>query len=105
VVVLTPNVSTSIATNRLVGRGTAGTGAMEEIILGTNLSLTGTTLNATGGGAGGVTSVSGTLNRIDSSGGTTPIIDISATYVGQTSITTLGTIIYWYLEWNNYCNS
>ena len=39
-----------------------------------------------------VQGVSGTLNRIDSSGGTTPIIDISATYVGQTSITTLGTI-------------
>lgn len=39
-----------------------------------------------------VTSVSGTLNRITSSGGLTPIIDISASYVGQTSITTLGTI-------------
>jgi hypothetical protein len=40
----------------------------------------------------GVTSVSGTLNRITSTGGTTPVIDISASYVGQTSITTLGTI-------------
>ncbi len=40
----------------------------------------------------GVTSVSGTANRITSSGGTTPQIDIAATYVGQTSITTLGTI-------------
>jgi hypothetical protein len=40
----------------------------------------------------GVTSVSGTLNRITSTGGTTPVIDISAAYVGQTSITTLGTI-------------
>jgi len=40
----------------------------------------------------GVTSVSGTLNRITSTGGTTPVIDIAATYVGQTSITTLGTI-------------
>ncbi len=40
----------------------------------------------------GVTSVSGTANRITSTGGTTPIIDIAATYVGQTSITTLGTI-------------
>ena len=40
----------------------------------------------------GVTSVSGTLNRITSTGGTTPQIDIAATYVGQTSITTLGTI-------------
>lgn len=42
--------------------------------------------------SGGVTSVSGTLNRITSSGGATPIIDISASYVGQASITTLGTI-------------
>ncbi len=41
---------------------------------------------------GTVTSVSGTLNRITSTGGTTPVIDISASYVGQTSITTLGTI-------------
>jgi hypothetical protein len=40
----------------------------------------------------GVTSVSGTANRITSTGGTTPVIDISASYVGQTSITTLGTI-------------
>ena len=41
----------------------------------------------------GVTSVSGTLNRITSTGGTTPVIDIAATYVGQTSITTLGTVV------------
>jgi hypothetical protein len=40
----------------------------------------------------GVTSVSGTTNRITSTGGTTPVIDISASYVGQNSITTLGTI-------------
>jgi hypothetical protein len=40
----------------------------------------------------GVTSVSGTSNRITSTGGTTPVIDISASYVGQTSITTLGTV-------------
>lgn len=40
----------------------------------------------------GVTSVSGTLNRITSTGGNDPIIDISASYVGQASITTLGTI-------------
>ncbi len=42
--------------------------------------------------ASGVTSVSGTANRITSSGGSTPVIDISASYVGQSSITTLGTI-------------
>lgn len=39
-----------------------------------------------------VTSVSGTSNRITSTGGATPVIDISASYVGQSSITTLGTI-------------
>lgn len=44
------------------------------------------------GGGGFVTSVSGTANRITSTGGTTPVIDISASYVGQASITTLGTI-------------
>ena len=45
---------------------------------------------ATTGGI--VTSVTGTTNRITSTGGTTPVIDISASYVGQSSITTLGTI-------------
>lgn len=43
-------------------------------------------------GAGTVTSVSGTTNRITSTGGATPVIDISASYVGQSSITTLGTV-------------
>lgn len=40
----------SMSTNKLLGRGSALTGAIEEITLGTNLSLSGTTLNATGGG-------------------------------------------------------
>lgn len=43
-------------------------------------------------GSGTVTSVSGTASRITSTGGATPVIDISASYVGQSSITTLGTI-------------
>lgn len=42
--------------------------------------------------AGTVTSVSGTTDRITSTGGATPVIDIAATYAGQTSITILGTI-------------
>src|SRR5690606_23598628 len=43
-------------------------------------------------GGGTVSSVSGTTDRISSTGGTTPVIDIASTYIGQTSITTLGTI-------------
>lgn len=46
----TGTITTSMNTNKLVGRGTAGVGVMEEITLGTGLSLSGTTLNATGGG-------------------------------------------------------
>lgn len=46
-----------------------------------------------GGGGGTVTNVTGTTNRISvSNGTTTPVIDISSSYVGQSSITTLGTI-------------
>jgi hypothetical protein len=46
-----------------------------------------------GGGSGTVTNVSGTTNRITvTNPTTTPVIDIAATYVGQSSITTLGTI-------------
>lgn len=47
-----------------------------------------------GGGSGTVTSVTGTTNRITITGTPTvvPVVDIAATYVGQTSITTLGTI-------------
>ena len=43
----TPVISTSMSTNKLIGRSTAGTGVMEEITLGTGLSFSGTTLNAT----------------------------------------------------------
>lgn len=41
---------TSMSSNKILGRGSTSTGPIEEITLGTNLSLTGTTLNATGGG-------------------------------------------------------
>lgn len=54
----------------------------------------GTALEYFTASAGGVTSVVGTTNRItvDSTDPANPIVDIAATYVGQTSITTLGTI-------------
>src|SRR3990170_2970924 len=44
------------AASRLLGRGSAaGAGDPEEIILGTNLSMAGTTINATGGGGDSIT--------------------------------------------------
>lgn len=49
-------------------------------------------ITAASSGTAPVTSVSGTTNRITSTGGATPVIDISASYVGQSSITTLGTV-------------
>lgn len=48
------SASITMATGFLLGRNTAGTGAVEEITLGTGLSFTGTTLNASGGGSGTV---------------------------------------------------
>lgn len=51
------------------------------------------TINLEANAVGTVTSVSGTTNRIDI-GGTAadPVVDIASTYVGQTSITTVGTV-------------
>ena len=45
----------NVTTARLLGRATAESGSVEEITLGTNLSFTGTTLNAAGGGSSLVT--------------------------------------------------
>lgn len=61
----------------------------------TNASIT---VNAKGlittasNGTSAVTSISGTANRITVTGTTTATIDIAATYVGQSSITTVGTL-------------
>jgi len=46
----TPVISTSMATNKLIGRSTAGTGVMEEITVGSGLTLSGGTLSATSTG-------------------------------------------------------
>jgi len=45
----TPVISTSMATGKLLGRSTASTGVVEEITVGSNLTLTSGTLSATGG--------------------------------------------------------
>jgi hypothetical protein len=44
----TPDISTSMASGKLIGRSTAGTGVMEEITVGSGLSLSAGTLTATG---------------------------------------------------------
>jgi len=68
----TPTISTSIATNKLLGRSTAGTGVAEEIAIGSGLTLLAGTLTNTNN----VTSVGATA-PIASSGGNTPNISIS----------------------------
>ena len=84
----TPDISTSMATNKLIGRGTAGTGVMEEITLGTNISLSGTTLNVPTG-AGGVTTVTATL-PLSSTGGATPDISMTAAALATSGYVTTG---------------
>ena len=49
-------------------------------------------ITAASSGTAPVTSITGTANRITVTGTVTPQIDIAATYVGQSSITTVGTL-------------
>lgn len=46
-------IGAQMSTGKLLGRSTAGSGAIEEITIGSGLSLSGGTLSATGGGGGG----------------------------------------------------
>lgn len=100
-------LSTTI-TGLLKGNGTAISAAVANTDYQSPITLTttgssgpatfnGTTLNIpqyTAGGGGTVVSVVGTSNRIsvDSTDPANPIVNIAATYVGQSSITTLGTV-------------
>lgn len=74
---------TGIATARLLGRSTAGTGVAEAIAVGTGLSLSGGTLSATGGGGAltegatqtaSFTGVVGTLHPVDLSGASADVL-------------------------------
>lgn len=68
----TPTISTSMATNKLIGRSTAGTGVMEEISVGSGLTLSAGTLSA---------SVSDSITHATASGTDT----YTATIAGVTS--------------------
>jgi len=76
----------TMSANRLLGSGLSGT-TTSEITLGTNLSFTGSTLNATGGG---VTTLAASNGITGSISGTTLTLGLGA--IAPASITTAGTI-------------
>jgi hypothetical protein len=90
----TTSISVTLANSAVIGKVLTGYVSGAGVIASTDTILQ--AIQKLNGNIGalvtGVSSVSGTTNRITSSGGSTPVIDISASYVGQTSITTLGVI-------------
>lgn len=66
------SASLTMATGFLLGNNSGGVGPAQEITLGTGLSFTGTTLNATGGGSSPLTT-KGDLYGYDTAGNRVPI--------------------------------
>jgi hypothetical protein len=79
----------------LIGRGEPTAGAIQEIALGTGLSMTGTTVNVTGGAAedlivlcrnsSGVTIPKGSAVKVDSATGQNPVITLAQANLYSTS--------------------
>lgn len=93
--------NTTFTAYSVICAGATATGAFQNV---SGVGTSGQVLTSNGAGAlptwqasasgGQVDSVVGTLNRItvDATDPVNPIVDISASYVGQASITTLGTV-------------
>ena len=80
------NVSTA---SKLLGRGSSSSGDVEEITIGTGLTMNGTTLSASGGGITGSTgSIDNTILRADGTGGST--LQSSGLVVGDAVISITG---------------
>jgi len=87
----TATALTNPASNRIMGWDNA-TSSMAFMVIGAGLTYNAATKTISVDASGIVVSVAGTVNRITSTGGSNPVIDISASYIGQASIVTLGTI-------------
>ncbi len=77
----------TMSSARLLGRTTASTGAIEEITIGANLTLSAGVLAATGGGGGG-----GTVTSVNVSGGTTGLSFSGGPITTSGTITMAGTL-------------
>lgn len=76
----------NVTTARLLGRASGGAGDIEEITLGTNLSFSGTTLNAAGGGSVSFTAATLTVPTYGSQAAEVTVIDAAITALSKISI-------------------